>query len=68
MTKVKQYTVAAILTAIFVAGTAFATTKEAPVEEPTDNNSASISFTDGSVSYDGKTGWQMIGDLADSIR
>jgi hypothetical protein len=69
MTKVKQYLVAAILTAVFVAGTAFATAKDAhaPVADESSDN-ASISFTDGNVEYNGKTGWQMIGDLAGNIR
>ncbi len=60
---------AAILTAVFVAGTAFATAKDAPApvaDESSDN--ASISFSDGNVEYNGKTGWQMIGDLANHIR
>jgi hypothetical protein len=69
MTKVKQYTVAAILTAVFVAGTAFATVKDAPAPVANESyDNASISFTDGNVAYNGKTGWQMIADLANNIR
>ena len=68
MTNAIYYVVIVILTAIFVTGTAFATIKDATSEEPASTNNASISFTDGNVSCDGKTGWQMIGDLADSIR
>ena len=68
MNNVIYYVVIVILTAIFVTGTAFATVKNAPGEEPADTNITSISFTDGNVSCDGRTGWQMIGDLADAIR
>ena len=67
MKKVNQYAVAAMITVLFAATTAFATVKDAPAPVA-DTNNASISFTDGSVSYDGQTGWQMIGDLANHIR
>jgi hypothetical protein len=78
MEKRNQYLVAVIFTLLFVAGTAFAFVIPAPSIESSSAEDtvcegpccdvASNSFASGNIQCDGKTGWEMIVELARDIR
>jgi hypothetical protein len=68
----KHYIASIVVVMIFVASTAFALIDNAPTQvsnvDPASDNTASISMLDGTVQLDGKTGWEMIVELASNIR
>ena len=73
MEKRMNYFVIVLLTIVLAAATAFAfvdgvSVPPSDAEAQSSKNTISHSFTDGSVSHDGKTGWQIVADQVANLK
>ena len=73
MKKRNTYFVIALFTIVFAAATAFALVGDGSASAPaaaaqSSKSTVSHSFADGSISFDGKTGWQIIAEQLANLK